>query len=115
MKKLIAAIFFLFSYKQSFSQQEPCTCDIIVSIKTVSADSAVSGKVIIEWAVDSAGLYSNPVVIQHLLKPYDDEALRAIKELIKKYNGCIMRCKRMIKQMPGKKNIAINFTQADEE
>ena len=115
MKLFIAILFLILLSKQSFCQPEPCTCNATVNLSFPHADNAMSGKVIVEWDVDSLGFYSNAVVVQSLRKEYDDEALKKVKELIRLENICRRRCKIPAAYPPGKRRLPIVFSSAEDE
>ena len=73
----------------------------------------ISGVVIIEVDVDENGLWSNPVVIQHLGYGCDEESLRVMKSIIPQYNRCIAKLK-LEKFKKGKMRQPFRFRATDD-
>lgn len=114
MKFFLCVVVLTFFATNSFTQAEPCTCSGSIIFSAPRNEEPLTGKVIVEFDVDSMGLYSTPVVVKSLNPGHDSEALKSVKQMIRMWNSCRTRCKILLRQIPGSKRITVAFTVEQE-
>ncbi len=99
MEKFIILFLFISSFSDSlFSQTKSidtiCNCSKASNFKYPKEEDGITGNVIIEFDVDSACHFSNPIIVQSFGKNFNAQAMRVVIEQIKFNNQCINACKK---------------------
>jgi TonB family protein len=92
-----------------------CICTHKSELRNPDNPNEISGTVIVEFDMDSLGLFSNAKVIQSLGKSFDNEVLRVINEQIFFLNRCRKKCFTIKKQIPKKLKQAITFVNPADD